>query len=50
MKVNIIYQDNISTMKLKNNGKAISGKRTQHYNIKYFYVTYLIRRDEVQVV
>ena len=37
-------------MKLQNNGKAISGNRTRHYDIKYFYVTYLIVRDEVQVI
>ena len=50
VKVNIIYQDNTSTMKLQNNGKASSGKRKQQYDIKYFYVTDLIGRDEVQVI
>ena len=50
VKVNIIYQDNTSTMKLKNNGKAILGKITWHYDIKYFYVTYLIGREKFQVI
>ena len=50
VKVNIIYQDNIITIKLKNNGEAKSGKRTRHYDIKYFYVMDLIRRDTVQVI
>jgi hypothetical protein len=50
VKLNIIYQDNTSTMKLENNGKASSGKRTRHFDIKYFYVTDLIGRDEVQVI
>ena len=50
VKVNIIDQDNTSTMKLKNNGKARSVKRTQYYDIKYFYVTYLIGRDKVKVI
>jgi hypothetical protein len=36
-------------MKLENNGKASSGKRTRHFDIKYFYVTDLIARDEVVV-
>jgi hypothetical protein len=50
VKLNIVYQDNTSTMKLENNGKASSGKRTRHFDIKYFYVTDLIARDEVEVI
>ena len=50
VKLNIIYQDNTSTMKLENNGKASSGKRTRHFDIKYFYVTDLIGRQEVQII
>ena len=37
-------------MKLQKNGKSRSGKITRHYDIKYFYVTYLIRRGKVQVI
>ena len=36
VKVNIIYQDNTSTMKLKKNGKTRSENRTLHYDIQYF--------------
>jgi hypothetical protein len=43
VKLNIIYQDNTSTMKLERNGKESSGKRTRHFDIKYFYVTDLRR-------
>jgi hypothetical protein len=50
VKLNIIYQDNTSTMKLENNGKASSGKRTRHFDIEYFYVTDLIGGDEVEVI
>ena len=49
VKVNVIYQDNESTIKLAKNGKESSGKRTRHFNIKYFYITDLIGRDEVTV-
>ena len=49
IKLNIIYQDNESTIKLSNNGKASSGKRTRHFDIKLFYVTDLIDRDEVDI-
>jgi hypothetical protein len=50
IKLNIIYQDNTSTMKLEKNGKSSSGKRTRHFDIQYFYVTDLIGRDEVEVI
>ena len=48
--VNIIYQDNQSTMKLANNGKASSVKRARHFDIKLFYVTNIIGKGEVQVM
>jgi hypothetical protein len=46
---NIIHRDNQSTMKLEQNGKASSGKRTRHFNIKFFYITDLIERQEVSI-
>jgi hypothetical protein len=49
VKANIVYQDNTSEMKLELNGKASSGKRTQHFDIKFFYFTDLIKRGEMQV-
>ena len=36
-------------MKLEQNGKESSGKRTRHFDIKYFYVTDLVGRDEVTI-
>ena len=33
-------------MKLEANGKSSSGKHTRHFNIKYFYVTDLVKRGE----
>ena len=32
----IVYQDNKSTILLAENGKASSGRRTRHINIRYF--------------
>jgi hypothetical protein len=46
---NIMMRDNISSMKLENNGKTSSGKRTRHFDIKYFYITDLIARKEVTI-
>ncbi len=46
---NVIYQDNISSMKLVENGNASSGKCTRHFNSKYFYITNLIQRNNIQI-
>jgi hypothetical protein len=50
VRMNIVCQDNTSSMKLENRGKASSGKRTRHFDSKMFYVTDLIARDEVMVM
>ena len=47
--MNAIYQDNTSTIKLAENGKSSSGRRTRHFDIKLFYITDLIGRQEVMV-
>ena len=35
----ILHQDNQSSILLENNGRASSGKRTRHMNIRYFFVS-----------
>ena len=47
--LNMVYQDNTSTIKQAENGKYSSGKRTQHFDTKYFYITDLINRKEVSI-
>ena len=47
--MNVIYRDNQSAMKMELNGKASSGKRTRHFDIKYYYITDLIKRKLVQI-
>jgi hypothetical protein len=46
---NVLYQDNQSIMKLEQNGKASSGKRTRHINIRYFFITNQIAKKEVAI-
>ncbi|KAL7564335.1 hypothetical protein ACA910_007187 [Epithemia clementina (nom. ined.)] len=43
----IMKRDNMSSMKLEANGKASSGKRTRHLNIKYFFITDQIEKEQV---
>ena len=45
----LVDRDNTSTLKLEMNGKVSSGKRTRHFNIKYFYITDLIERKVISV-
>jgi hypothetical protein len=49
VKHNIVYRDNTSSMRLEENGRASASKRTRHFNIKYFYITDLIQRGEVEI-
>ncbi|KAL7565950.1 hypothetical protein ACA910_008408 [Epithemia clementina (nom. ined.)] len=46
---NIIKRDNMSSMKLEANGKASSGKRTRHLNIKYFFITDQVEKEQVKI-
>ncbi len=46
---NIIYQDNKSAILLEKNGKASSTKRTKHINIRFFFVTDRVKKNEVSV-
>jgi hypothetical protein len=46
---NVVLRDNVSSMKLEENGKSSSGKRTRHFDIKYFYISDLIERKEVSI-
>jgi hypothetical protein len=45
----LLHQDNQSTIKLSENGKASSGKGTRHINIRYFFITDRIARKEVAI-
>ena len=46
---NIVFRDNTSAMKLEENGRMSAGKRTRHFDIKYFYITDLIKRKEIEI-
>ena len=46
---NVVFQDNQSTMRLQNNGKRSSSKKTRHIDIRYYFITDNIRRRELRV-
>ena len=45
----IVYQDNQSTILLSVNGKASSGRRTRHINIRYFFIKDRVDSGEVKL-
>jgi hypothetical protein len=46
---NVVFQDNQSAMLLEKNGRASSGRRTRHINIRYFFVTDRVQNGEVRI-
>ncbi len=46
---NLLLQDNKSSILLERNGKASSGKRTRHINIRYFFITDRVNMKKVSI-
>ena len=49
VKVNRLYQDNMSAILLETNGRWSSSKRTKHINIRYFFIKDRVEADELTV-
>jgi hypothetical protein len=49
VKDNVVYQDNQSAILLERNGRASSGRRTRHVNIRYFFVTDRVKNGELRI-
>jgi hypothetical protein len=50
VKDNDLFQDNKRSILLEKNGKASSSKRTKHIDIRYFFITERVSKEEVLVV
>ena len=46
---NVIYKDNQSAIKLKNNGRRSSINQERHINIRYYFITDIITKKEVSM-
>ena len=44
--LNVLYQENTSTMRLEMNRKTSSGKRARHFDFKLLNVTNIVERKE----
>ncbi len=49
IRYNIVFRDNTNAMKLEENGRMSAGKRTRHFDIKYFYISDLIQRKGLEI-
>ena len=49
-KASTILQDNTSTIQLAKNGKRSSSKRTRHVDIRYFYVSEEVEKENIQIL
>jgi hypothetical protein len=45
----VLYQDNKSSILLEKNGKASSGKRTRHINIRFFFVADRVANGDLRI-
>ena len=46
---NVIYQDNLSAIRLQKNGRQSSINRTRHINTRYYFITDRIVNQEASV-
>jgi hypothetical protein len=46
---NLLLQDNKSLIQFEQNGKALSGMRTRHINIQYFFITDWVNMKEISI-
>ena len=45
----ILFQDNQASMRLEKNGFASAGKRTKHFEIRYWFTTDLVKRGVLSI-
>ena len=45
----LLYQDNLSSISLEKNGRASSGKRTRHIDIRYFFVKDRLQSEGIKI-
>ena len=49
MKLNIIYKEHTSSIRLEENGKESLVKQANHFYINHFYITDMVGQNEVNI-
>ena len=47
--INILFQDNKSTILLANNGRSLVGKKSKHINNHYFLITDKVQQGNLEI-
>ena len=47
--INILFQDNKSTILLANNGRSLVGKKSKHINNRYFLITDKVQQGNLEI-
>ena len=47
--INILFQDNKSTILLANNGRILVGKKSKHINNRYFLITDKVQQGNLEI-
>ena len=50
IKQKIYYQDNMSAMKMEQNGISSTGEKSRHINIRYFFVKDVVKREKIDIM
>ena len=50
LKRNIFYQHDQSAMKLESNGKKSARDKSRHINIRYFFITDVLKRETIELL
>ena len=49
MKLSVLYQDNVSAIRLKKNGKKSSSRRTRHFDIRLFNIKDKVNQTDINI-
>jgi len=50
LRASYYYQDNESAMRLEKNGKRSSGEKTRHIKIRYFFISDILKRENLKLM
>ena len=50
LKLNIMYQDNVSAIQMERHGKKSSSRRTRHFDVRFFNVKDKLQPNNIKVV
>ena len=50
LKLNVMYQDNVSAIQMERHGKKSSSRRTRHFDVRFFNVKDKLQSNNINVI